>query len=146
MDKDKKVYKANKYYGLPALFFPLLFVPAVLNAAVPLENRLIGFGAFVLFSLALAIIPLCGRLEVGTNYIKTFFLNFCTLYLRASDIEAMEYGNLFHGGLGFGKGLNIRAMINGKTKTTSLGENLYGKAAIADAKRALGRNGDKSAL
>jgi len=139
MEKEKNVtiYKANKFYGLPALIIPLLLIAPLLSSEVSLENRLIGFGVFLLITLAIILVPLVSRLEIGRDFVRSRILGFSTLELHPSDIQAIEYGNLFRGGLGVGKGLNIRAIVNGKIKNTSIGEKLYGKEAVEHARRVL---------
>ena len=137
METNVIIYKANKSYGLPALVIPLLLIIPILNSEVPIESRFIGFGIFLLITLAIVFVPLGSRLEVGNNFIRTSLFGFRLLELHPSNIQAITYGNLFRGGLGFGKGLNIRAVVNGKNKATSIGEKFYGKEAIAHARRVL---------
>ena len=66
-------------------------------------ERLAGFWTF---EDILTAIPFMFKLEVGDNYIKSYFLGFCIRTLHASDIQALEYGNLMRwGSAGYGKGL-----------------------------------------
>jgi hypothetical protein len=132
-------YKANKFYGFPALLIPLLLLPPLLNSEVSLENRLVGFVLFLLITLIIILIPLGARLDVGDDFVRTRLFGFRLLELHPSNIQVMTYGNLFRGGLGYGKGLNIRAIIKGKSRSTSIGEKLYGEEAVAHAKRVLER-------
>ena len=131
------IYKANKLYGLPALLIPLLLIFPVLNSEVSLEGRFVGFALFLLITLMIILIPLGARLEVGGDFVRTRIFGLLLLELHPSDVQAITYGNLFRGGLGYGKGLNILAVVNGKGRRTSIGERLYGKAAVAHAKRVL---------
>src|SRR4029450_7733082 len=77
-DEVIKIYRANKLYNSP-----LLAVPAILSALlvsdggpIPTEKWM-GFGILSAMALIVALIPFGGRLEVGNDYIKTYFLNFC---------------------------------------------------------------------
>jgi hypothetical protein len=88
-------------------------------------------------SVLLAIIPFVAKLEVGKDYLRPYLLGFPLLTLSSKDVVDIEYGSLFRGGLGQGKGLNIRFLKNGKSKTTSIGEKFWGKEAIQHAKRVL---------
>ena len=119
------------------MIIPLLLAVPILNAEVSLESRLIGGGIFLFITLAIIFIPIGSRLEVGNDFIRTKVFGFRVLELNRSQIQVVNYGNLFHGGLGVGKGLNIRALVKGKSKTTSLGEKFYSKEAIEHAKRVL---------
>ena len=79
------------------------------------------------------------KLEVGTDYIKSYFLGLCIRKLRASDIRTLEYGNLMRwGDAGYGKGLKgWEKTKNGGVKYFSMGENFYGKEAIEHVRRVL---------
>jgi hypothetical protein len=131
-------YRANTTYGLPVLLAPLLAIPALLQQGFPPDQgRAFGFLLFVLIALGLVALPFFSRLEIGNDVVSTYLLNYRLLELRPSDIQAIHYGNLFHGGLGFGKGLTIRVLKNGRSRTTSLGDAFWGKEVIADVKRML---------
>ncbi|ANV99353.1 hypothetical protein [Bradyrhizobium icense] len=132
------IYKANKLVGLPALLIPALLVIPVLNAEVPLENRLIGLGIFLVITVAIVVVPFGARLEVGDNHVATYLFGFSTMpKIYRSDIQVIVYRNLFHGGLGAGKGISFRALIRGRSKAYSIGEAMYGKEAITHARRVL---------
>ncbi|OGZ45217.1 MAG: hypothetical protein A3C84_02700 [Candidatus Ryanbacteria bacterium RIFCSPHIGHO2_02_FULL_48_12] len=139
MDKNVKVYRANKFYSLPILLVPLLLLIPLFEAGMPIESgRLVGYGILSLLATVLAVIPFGARLEIGEDYIKTYLFGLTTTpKIHASDIQVLEYGNLFRGGLGYGKGINFRALRGGKSKAYSIGESIYGKEAIAHAKRVL---------
>lgn len=138
MNSNKIIYKANKFYSLPILIFPpLLTIVLILENDQVKIRELVGLGGFWLIALILVFMPFFSRLEIKNGVVQTYIFNFRILELHSSDIQSMNYGNLFHGGLGYGKGLNIRAIINGKNRTTSIGEKFWGKEAIKHVKRAL---------
>lgn len=138
MNSNKAIYKANKFYSLPILLFPpLLTLVLILENDQVKIGELMGLGGFWLMALMFVFIPFVSRLEIEDGVVRTYIFNFCILELHSSDIRSMNYGNLFRGGLGYGKGLNIRVTIKGKNKTTSLGEKFWSKEAIEHAKRAL---------
>jgi len=133
------IYKANKLVGLPALLIPALLIIPVLNSEVPLESRLIGLGIFLVITVAIVVVPFGARLEVGDNHVATYLFGFSTMpRIYRSDIQVIVYRNLFHGGLGAGKGISFRALVRGRSKAYSIGEAMYGKEAIAHARRVLG--------
>lgn len=100
------------------------------------KNEWIGLIGFWVLSCIIAFAPLGSRLEVGKDYIKNYFFGFCTSTIKQEDVMVINYGNLFRGGLGYGKGLNIRVK-NGFGKNHSIGEKLYGKEAIEHVRRIL---------
>lgn len=124
-----------------AIVFFGLTLPLIVEGAPVGAGKLLGLIGFWVMGIILTLIPLAFKLEVGETYVRTYFFYFRILNLLPSNIEAMEYDNLFHGGLGVGKGLNIRINLNGKSKNTSIGENIYGKEAIMHAKRVLEQRG-----
>ncbi len=131
------IYKANRFYTLPILFVPLLAIIPLLEGGVPLDQkRLIGYLILSGLSILLAIIPFFARLEVGVDYVKNHFLGFCISTIKIDDVIDINYGNLFKGGLGYGKGLNIRVR-KGLGKNHSISEKIWGKEAIEHAKRVL---------
>jgi len=101
------------------------------------SGQWIGIVLFWACGLAITILPFGFTLEVGDDYIKSYFFGFGYGKIGSSDIQALEYGDLFHGNLGFGEGLIIRYIVNGQSKTTSIGERAYGKGAIEEVKRVL---------
>ena len=132
------VYKANRFYNLIILVFPfLLTLPLFIANNSPTKNKLIGLAGFWLIGIILAFAPFFMKLEVTEGAVRSFFLGFCTKELKASDIKSLTYSNLFVGGLGFGKGLIIRAAYKGVVKRFSIGERLYGKEAIEHIRRVL---------
>lgn len=135
------IYKANKFYGLPALVIPLLLIIPLINSDVSSMGRITGFGLFMLITCAILFLPFVVKLEVGDGYIKSYLFGFLTLVILSKDVLSIKYGNLFRGGLGHGKGLNILFLKDGKNRSTSLGEKLWGKEAIAHIRRVLGDKG-----
>ncbi|MBI4118578.1 MAG: hypothetical protein HY455_03530 [Parcubacteria group bacterium] len=139
MSTNIKVYKANKYYTIALLFVPIFLGVVFLLGDNPMTTeKWIGFSILSGMAILIALIPFAGKLEVGSNYARTYFLNFPVTTIQISDVQAIQYGKLFRGGLGYGNGLNIRFVVNGKSKFTSIGENLYGIEAIAHVSRVLG--------
>ncbi len=144
MDNSVTTYKANKFHGLPALVVPVLLLVPLFESGTPIQSgKLLGFGLLSLIVFVIYTAPLALRLEVGKDYVKSYFLGFCVADLRSSNIQVVVYGNLFRGGLGYGKGLNIRALKNGRSKAYSVGEKLYGKEAIGHIRRVLEMGGKK---
>ena len=146
MNKDIRVYKPNRFYNLVngltllALFFFGLTLPVLieLTGGVPVETRkLIGLGGFWFIGIILTLAPFGFKMEVGNDYVKTYFLGLSLGKTYASDVQVLFYGNLFQGGIGFGKGLRYRVQINGRSKSYSIGEKFWGKEAFAHAKRVL---------
>ncbi|MBI2120797.1 MAG: hypothetical protein HYT94_04205 [Parcubacteria group bacterium] len=133
----KKILKDGLF--LVAMIFFGLTLPLIIKGETVGTQKLMGLAGFWLFGIILTVVPLGARLEVGEDYIKTYLFGFTTTHkIYRSDIQVLEYGNLFRfGGLGYGKGIKFRALINGKSKAYSIGEYLYGKEAIAHAKRVL---------
>jgi hypothetical protein len=76
-------------------------------------------------------------MEVGKDYIGIYFFGFSLGATQASDVEIVDYGNLFVGGLGFGKGLRYRARVGARSKWYSLGEKFWGREAFSHARRIL---------
>ncbi|MFM2357999.1 MAG: hypothetical protein RJA61_736 [Candidatus Parcubacteria bacterium] len=138
MDTKVKIYKANKSYNALLLVVPIILSVVFFLGDSPITTeKWIGFAVLSGMAMLIALIPFGMRLEIGHDHVTSYFLGFQVTVIQANNIQAVQYGNLLRGGLGFGKGLNIRAVINGKSKTTSVGERLYGKEAIAHAKRIL---------
>lgn len=141
MNSEVKVYKANKSYNALLLAVPVILGIVFFSGDSPMTTeKWMGFAILSGISVLIALIPFGAKLEIGPNYVRSYFLGFRVADIQAANIQAIQYGNLFRGGLGFGKGLNIRVAINGKSKTTSIGERLYGKEAIAHARRVLERD------
>jgi hypothetical protein len=123
-----------------AIVFFGLTLPLIVEGA-PLEmKKLMALAGFWAMGIVLTILPLLWKLEVGQDYVKTYFLGFCVMNVRSSDVQVLVYGNLFVGGLG-GKGLTFRALTRGRSKAYSIGEAFYGKEAIAHVRRVLERKG-----
>ncbi len=144
MDNRVTTYKANKLYSIPLVIVPVLLLVPLLESGTPIDSgKLFGFMILSLLALFLVLLPIPARLKINNDTVKSFFLGFCLMELKASSIQLVQYGNLFHGGLGIGKGLKIRAIVNGKSKGYTIGEKFYGKEAIAHAKRVLEMGGKK---
>ena len=133
------IYKAKPIHLPMFVVFTLLFIPIVLSDSIPLENKLIGlFGFFFVFLFAF-LYGYLTLIVISKEGILTVyhFIYIKGLQYSAKDIVAMEYGNLFKGGLGAGKGLNIIIKKNGREINTSIGEDLFGKEAIQQIQAAL---------
>ena len=138
MGKDVTIYKPRFFLSLInglvllAFIFFLLTLP-VLVAGVPIESgKLLGLGGFWLMGIILSLAPLGFRLEVEDNHVRTYFIGFCTRDLQPSNIQVLEYGNLFRaGGLGVGKGLKgWEKTKRGNSKYFSIGEKFWVKRQL----------------
>ena len=145
MAENIKIYRARKsvmgggLVVLAILFFGLT-LPLIIEGSAVEERKLLGLGIFWIVGILLTVVPLGANLEVGEDYVKTYLFGFTTTpKIRASDVQVLVHGNLFHGGLGFGKGINFRALRDGRSKAFSISEAIYGKEALAHAKRVLER-------
>ncbi len=144
MTENTIMYKARKSSMVAGLFvFILVFLGFILPLLIeggPIEARKV-VGIIILGSvgIVLMIAPLGSRLEIGEDYVRTYFFGFTTTpKIYRSNIRVLEYGNIIHfGGLNYGKGLKGWEMVNGKRKYFSIGENIYGKEAISHARRVL---------
>lgn len=146
MAENITIYKARKsvmgggLIVLAILFFGLT-LPLIIEGSPVEEGKLLGLGIFWVMGILLTIVPLGACLEVGEDYIKTYLFGFTTTpKIHASDVQVIVYRNLFHGGLGFGKGITFRALRNGRSKAYSISEAVYGKKAIGHAKQILEQN------
>ncbi len=138
-----KIYKPNKTYNLInglvllLIIFLGLTLPVIVEN-IPLDdNKLFGLIGFWIIGIIITVVPFSFKLEVGEDYIKSFFLGFCIRNLKSSNVTLVEYGNLFRGGLGYGKGLKGWENVNGRNKYFSYGEKFWGKEAIGDIKQVL---------
>ena len=144
MEENVTIYRPRKSIiggGLVILvivFFGLTLPLLIAGLPVPTQ-KLLGLGMFWLMGIALTILPLGFKLEVGDSYVKTYFFGIRIRKLNASDVQAVEYGNIFRlGGLGMGKGIKIWEKTSKGSKYFSIGESAYGEEAIAHAKRVMG--------
>jgi hypothetical protein len=138
MEKNVTIYKANKFYASLILIVPLILLVPLFEGGTQIEDgKLIGYCILSFLAIILALTPFAARLEIDQDSVKSYFLNFRVSDLCASDVQVVEYGNLFRGGgIGGGKGLNIRVK-KGLSKTYSVGEKLYGTEAIIHAYKVL---------
>jgi hypothetical protein len=130
----------------PLLFFGLTLPLIIEGAPVPLE-QLLGLATFWLLCIALTVVPLGARLEVGEDYIKSYLFGFTTTpKIHRSDVDQIRYENLTAWGISLGKGIKIwrkdagRSQFSIKPKwafDASIGESAYGKEAIDHARRVL---------
>ena len=129
---------------LSIAFFGLTLPLMVEGSPVSL-GKLLGLSGFWLLGLILTLIPFTFKLEIGQDFIKSYFFGFCIRELHASNIIALEYGNIVRfGALNYGKGLKgLEKTKDGGRKYFSMGENFYGKEAIDEARRALSNNKEK---
>lgn len=143
MENKVTVYKAKKSFLWGVLFlFLLVFLGLTLPRLIEgtFESHhikgLLGFYAIISI---LALVPFVSKLKVWEDHVETYFLGFRTSNIHSSDILVIEYGNLMRfGGLGYGKGIKVWAKTkSGRKRYFDVGENMYGKEAIAHAKRVL---------
>ena len=92
---------------LVIVLFGLTLPLIVAGLPVP-PQKSIALSVFWLMGIALTLLPLGGKLEIGEDYIKTYFFGFTTTpKIRSSDTQVIAYGSLYYGGLGFGKGIRL---------------------------------------
>ena len=138
MGTTSTIYKANKIYGVGAFLLPLLLIiPLFISDASITRGEIIGVSGFSLIAVLIIIAPMAFHLEVGNDYVKMYFLNFCVTQIRSIDTQIVSHSPIFKGNLGFGKGLIIYASVKGKTKRFTMGEKFYGKKAIDHVRRVL---------
>ena len=143
MENNLTIYKAKKSVMLGGLFLLALvflgFTLPLLIAGNPIETgKLWGLIGFWIIGVILTVLPLGAKLEVGSNYIKTYLFGFTTTEkVFSSDVKELIYGNIFGGGFGFGKGIIFRTLVDGKKKAYNISEANYGKEAVAHARRVL---------
>jgi hypothetical protein len=119
-----------------------LHLPNLIEGTPLKTNEVQGLAGIYLFSIFLAVAPFGFKLEVGNDYVKTYFLGFRLRTIQSSKVQAVVYGNLFRGGLGYGNGLTGWELVHPerklfRSKYFSIGGEAYGKDAIAHAKRVL---------
>ncbi|MEX0931734.1 MAG: hypothetical protein WDZ88_03210 [Candidatus Paceibacterota bacterium] len=120
------------------IIFLGLMLPRMIEGTLE-PHHLQAFGGYIVLIVILGLIPFSSRLEVGPEYVKTYFFWFQTSHIRPSDIIVIEYGKLMRfGGLGFGKGIKawVKTKNDGK-RYFDVGENFYGKEAIAHVRKVL---------
>ena len=137
MDNTIKIYKAKKYYNIGLLIIPLLLVIPLLEGGGFDSRKLLGYSIFAFVGGLLVALPLAMKLEVKQNTVKSYLFGFQVREIRASEVQSINYTNLFHGGLGFGKGLVVQVKKKGVNTRMSIGEKLFGKQAIEDVRQAL---------
>jgi hypothetical protein len=124
-----KVKKAMMGGGLVALvivFFGLTLPLIVEGTAVP-TGQLYGLVGFWIIGIVLTIAPLCFKMEIDNESVRSFFLGLLIRDLHSSNIQSIEYTNLTGWGvLSFGKGLKGWEKTRGGSKYFSIGENAYG--------------------
>lgn len=139
-----KTYKIKRSYILgnsAVLIFPLVMTFVVLaEGEAARSNEWIGVGAFWLIGFVILIFLSTAKIEVGDNYVQPYFFGFRKRKVQAIDIEVLEYGNLFRGGLGVGKGLKMWVKTPGRRKYLSIGEKAYGEEAIEHMRKVLTSN------
>lgn len=151
VDEDVTVYKprlsviGGGLVALAILFFGLTLPLIIEGASVPM-GQLLGLAGFWLIGIAVTVVPLGFKLEVGDDYIKTYFAVFMIKEISSSDVENIKYENITAWGIPVGKGIKIwirdtsRSGFSIKPKwafDASIGESVYGKEAIAHARRVL---------
>ncbi len=138
MSEETRVYKGQKSYNAALLAMPVVLGLVLILGNSPMTAER-GIGYLILSGMAVlvAVIPIGSRLEIGSDFVRSRFFDFVILEIKAKDVLEIKYGPLMRGHMGYGKGLIIQAVLHGKNRSTSLGERLYGKEAIAQAKMAL---------
>jgi RHS repeat-associated protein len=145
--KPKLSAMGGGLFVLAILFFGLTLPLIIEGAPVPIE-RLLGLAMFWVIGIALTIVPVSFKLEVGDDYITTCFAGFRMKKIYASDVKKIKYENITAWGISMGKGIKIWTKDDGKRgfviKPTwafdaSIGESAYGEEAIAHARRVLER-------
>jgi hypothetical protein len=137
------IYKVNKAMmggGLVALVivFLGLTIPIIVQGTPVPAGQLYGLAGFWVIGIVLTIVPLCFRMEIDNDSVRSFFLGFMIRDLHASNIQSIEYTNLKGWGvLSFGKGLKGWEKTGRGSKYFSIGDNAYGKEAIDHARRVL---------
>ncbi len=144
MDSNITIYRPKKSViagGLIVLAITLLLTISTFTSRIPVSlGQLEGLAGFWLLGIASITLPFGFTLEIGPDYMATYFLGLRINKLYASDVQSLKYGNIFgFGGLGAGKGLRIWKQTPKGRRYVSVGESMYGKDAIAHAKRVLGR-------
>ncbi|MEK7564321.1 MAG: hypothetical protein AAB510_01995 [Patescibacteria group bacterium] len=136
-----KTYKIKKSHILGNsifLIFPLVMTLIILTEeGGAQQNEWIGVGIFWLIGVLVLVLLSGSKMEVGTDYIRPYFFGFPRRKIEASNIEVLEYGNLFRGGLGVGKGLKMWVKTSKGRKALTVGEKAYGKEAIDHMKSVL---------
>jgi RHS repeat-associated protein len=140
-DEEVTVYKPPlSVMGDGLIVLGIVFVgltlPLIIEGAPVVATKLMALGGFWLLGIVLTLYPLGFELEVGSDYVRSSLYGLTISDVRSSDVRAVVYGNLFFGSLG-GKGLTYRTVINGRSKTYTVGEIIYGKEAIEHARRVL---------
>jgi amino acid permease len=141
-----KIYKVRKnQYLWGGLFFGIILIAlsiSLIGEGSIERTKFLGLIGFWIIAIVLTLAPFGFKLEVGEDYVKTFFLGFCLRYLKRENIEIIECGNLMRGGgLGYGKGLKgWERTKRGNRKYFSIGEDAYGKGAMKGIARALSKD------
>lgn len=134
-------YKAQVSYILSNsvfFIFPLvLTIITISEGSAVNPNEWFGVFGFWAIGIILILVPMGSRLEVGKDYVKSSLFGFKVLSISSEDVVSIKYGNLFRGGLGYGKGLNVTFLKDGQSKSTSFGEKFWGKEAIQHTQRVL---------
>lgn len=134
----------NKYILSNSLYliFPLLLtlISILDEGKVPL-NEWMGLSIFWLIGIIVLFVPCTLKIKIVEDGIETYFLNFRTNKIYSSNVQSIEYGNLFHGGLGVGKGIKIWTKKNSGSLTYySIGEKAYGEEALLEIKKVLSKS------
>lgn len=142
IDDNMKTYKIKSKYILSNsiyFIFPLLMTFAVVSDSDGIQvNEWIGISSFWFIGILVMVVFLFSKIEVGEDYIHPYFFGFSKRKIYRKDIEVIEYGNLFRGGLGVGKGLKMWIKKSDNSLTyRSIGEKAYGKEAIAHIRKVL---------
>lgn len=137
------IYRPKKSYlwGVLMLFMVIflgLTLPHLIAGTLNARQAQ-GLAVFYLLIAIFTLFPFVSWIEIGKDYVKTYFFGLRTSYIQASDVLVLEYGNLMRfGGLGYGKGVKLWAQTkSGGKRYFSLGENIYGGDAVSLLRKVL---------
>jgi hypothetical protein len=130
-----------------AIIFFGLTLPVWLDGSAMPVHELLGLGGFWVLGIALTVIPLGAKLEVGEDYIQTSLFGFATMpKVERSDVQELRCENMTAWGISTGKGIKIWKRRTDKSLSSvkprwaydaSVAESIYGKEAVAHARQVL---------
>jgi hypothetical protein len=83
MDRKIRTYNSNMTRNvlngvvILAIIFFGLTLPLVVDGEPADKSRLVGLLGFWIIGLVVTAAPFCFKLEIGSDYVKTYFLGFC---------------------------------------------------------------------
>lgn len=131
--------KTSRILGDSIYFiFPLVLTIITLGEGDAVtRGEWIGLSGFWLIGILVLVFLSGAKMEVGEDYVRPYFFGFPRKRIESSQVEVLEYGNLFRGGLGVGKGLKMWVKTPNGRKALTIGEKAYGKDAIEHMKHVL---------